>query len=60
MVFEANSCNKTEHTMRKGMENCASKWCLFLCTILFGVTWRILKDVFSLKHQVISKIELKF
>ena len=24
--------------MLKGMENCARKWCLFLCTILFMVT----------------------
>ena len=39
MVFEANTRNKTEHTMWKGMENCARKWCLFLCTILFEVTW---------------------
>ena len=29
MVFEANTCNKTEHTLKKGMENCARKGCLF-------------------------------
>ena len=39
MVFEATTRNKTEHTMWKGIENCARKWCLFLCTILFEVTW---------------------
>ena len=39
MVFWANTRNKTDHTMWKGMENCARKWCLFLCTILFEVTW---------------------
>ena len=43
LVFEANTRNKTEHTMRKGMENCARKWCLFLCTILFQVTWAFWK-----------------
>ena len=37
MVFEANTRNKMEHTMWKGMECCARKWCLFLCTILFEV-----------------------
>ena len=36
MVFEANTRNKTEHTMWKGMENCARKWCFFLCTIFWG------------------------
>ena len=39
MVFEANTRNKTEHNMWKVMEMCATKWCLFLCTILFEVTW---------------------
>ena len=43
MVFEANTRNKTEHTMWKGLENCARKWCLFLCTILFEVTWALWK-----------------
>ena len=43
MVFEANTRNKTEHTMWKGMENCARKRCLFLCTILFQVTWAFYK-----------------
>ena len=48
MVLEANTRNKTEHTMWKGSENCAIKWCLFLCTVLFEVTcafskmWRVL------------------
>ena len=37
MAFEANTRNKTEHTMWKGMDY-ARKWCLFLCTILFEVT----------------------
>ena len=39
MAFEANTRNKTEHTMWKGMETCSRKWHLFLCTILFEVTW---------------------
>ena len=39
LVFWANTCNKTDHTMWKSIENCARKWCLFLCTILFEVTW---------------------
>ena len=39
MVFEATTRNKTEHTMWKGIENCARIWCLFMCTILFEVTW---------------------
>ena len=43
MVFEATTRNKTEHTMWKGMENCARKWCLFLRTILFEVTWPFCK-----------------
>ena len=43
MVFEATTRNKTEHTMWKGIENCARKWCLFLCTILFEVTWAFWK-----------------
>ena len=38
MVFEANTRNKTDHTMWKGIENCARKWCLFLNTIWFEVT----------------------
>ena len=28
MVFEANTCNETDHTMWKGMENCARHRCL--------------------------------
>ena len=43
MVFEANTRNKTEHIMWKGMENCARKWWVFLCTILFEVTWAFCK-----------------
>ena len=43
MVFEATTRNKTEHTMWKGIENCARKWFLFLCTILFDVTWPFCK-----------------
>ena len=43
MVFEANTRNKTEHAMWKGMKNCARKWCIFLCTILFEVTWAFCK-----------------
>ena len=43
MVFWANTRNKTDHTMWKGMENCSGKWCLFLCTILFKVTWAFCK-----------------
>ena len=31
--------------MGKGMENCARKWCLFLCTIVFEVTLRRFQDV---------------
>ena len=37
MVFEATTRNKTGHTMWKGMENCARKWCPFLCSILVEV-----------------------
>ena len=40
--FEANA-RRTEHTMWRGMENCATKWCLFMCTILFEVTWAFCK-----------------
>ena len=29
--------------MWKGIENCARKWCLFLCTILFQVSWAFWK-----------------
>ena len=29
VVFWANTRNKTDHTMWKGIENCARKWCLF-------------------------------
>ena len=43
VVFEANTHNKMEHTIWKGMENCAWKWCHFLCTILFEVTWAFCK-----------------
>ena len=43
MVFEANTHSKTEHTMWKGIENCARKWWLSLCTILFEVTWAFCK-----------------
>ena len=43
VVFEANTRNKTNHTMWKGMQNCAKKWFLFLCTILFEVTWAFWK-----------------
>ena len=39
MVFEATTRNKMKHIMWKSMKNCARKWCLFLCTILFEVTW---------------------
>ena len=51
MVFEANTRNKTEHTMWKGMENCARKWCLFLCTILFEVTWPFWKMWSKIGHS---------
>ena len=43
MVFEATTHNKIGHTMWKGMKNCARKWCLFLCTILFVITWAFCK-----------------
>ena len=43
IVFEANTLNKMEHTLWKGIECCARKWCLFLCTILFEVAWAIYK-----------------
>ena len=33
MAFEATTRNKMNHNMWNGMENCARKWCLFLCTI---------------------------
>ena len=39
MVFEATTRNKMKHIMWKSMKNCARKWCLFSCTILFEVTW---------------------
>ena len=39
LFFEANTRNKTVHTMWKGMKNLARKQLLFLCTILFEVSW---------------------
>ena len=41
MVFEANTRNKTKHTMLKGMANCTKnrKRRLILRTILFDITW---------------------
>ena len=32
-VFWADTRNKTDSTMWKGIENCGTKWCLVLCTI---------------------------
>ena len=32
----------------KGIENCAKKWCLFLSTILFEVTWTFRKKWWSI------------
>ena len=43
MVFDTNTRNKTDHTMWEGMENCARKRCLLLCTLLFQVTWAFWK-----------------
>ena len=43
MVCEATTRNKMKHIMWKGMENYARKWCLFLCTIFFEVTWAFCK-----------------
>ena len=55
MVFEATTRNKMKHIMWKGMENCARKWCLFLCTILFEVTWAFGKmclENLQIRHKI--------
>ena len=38
-VFKANTPNKMDHTMWKGMKNFAGKWCRKLCAFLFEATW---------------------
>ena len=43
MVPKAKSQNKNNHTMRKAMKNWTRKWCLFLGSILFEVTWAFWK-----------------
>ena len=56
VVFWANTRNKTDHTMWKDMENCARKWCLLLCTILFQATWAFWKMWFTMYLIPISMI----
>ena len=47
MVFVANTRNETDHTMWKGMENCARNWCLFVYHFVSGHLG-ILQDVWYL------------
>ena len=37
--WNANTCNKIDYIMSKGMKNCARKRYLLMCTILFEVTF---------------------
>ena len=57
MVFEATTRNKMKHNMWKGIENCARKWCLFLCTILFEVTRHFVKCDMWDWYPVITRVE---
>ena len=49
VFFWATTRNKTDHTMWKGIENCARKWCLFVYPFVWGHLGA-LKDVPTLFH----------
>ena len=51
-VFGANTSNKAEHSIWKGLKNWARKLFLFSCSVLFEVSWAFWKMCLTLKHQI--------